>query len=206
MANHNYERVIVYVDGFNLYFGIREKFPRRYRWLDLNASAQKLLKSNQRLVDVRYFTARISKPLKKQERQERYLQALEAVGGCTLHFGAYRDRSRVCKSCGNILYTPEEKMTDVKIAVEMLADAYTDRFDTALLISGDTDIVPPIAKIHQLFSSKRIVVAFPPGRFNHELKQIADAHIYIRRSSLIQLPEQVQKSDGYTLSRPSTWR
>ena len=88
----------------------------------------------------------------------------------------------------------------------MLADAYTDKFDTALLISGDTDIVPPIAKVHELFPGKRIVVAFPPGRFNHELKQVADAHVFIRRSSLTELPEQVTKRDGYVLSRPSKWR
>ena len=146
MVDHNYERVVVYVDGFNLYFGIRENLPRSYRWLDLNASAKKLLKSNQKLVDVRYFTARISRPTQKQQRQETYLQALATVGGCTLHFGDYRDRSRTCRKCGNALYIPEEKMTDVKIAVEMLADAYTDQFDTALLISGDTDIVPPITR------------------------------------------------------------
>lgn len=32
-------------------------------------------------------------------------------------------------------------MTDVNIAVEMMRDAFQDRFDAALLISADSDLV-----------------------------------------------------------------
>ena len=31
-------RVAVYVDGFNLYYGLRSKGWRRYYWLDLHAA------------------------------------------------------------------------------------------------------------------------------------------------------------------------
>ena len=98
-------------------------------------------------------------------------------------------------------------MTDVKIAVEMLSDAFTNKFDTALLISGDTDVVPPVLKIRELFPEKRIVVAFPPKRINNELKKAANAYIYLHRhqKSLIQLPEYIMKSDGYRLVRPASW-
>lgn len=47
-----------YIDGFDLYFGIREK-GRRYLWLDLEGLVQSLLKPHQQLVAVRYFTARV---------------------------------------------------------------------------------------------------------------------------------------------------
>lgn len=206
MTNSHPERVVAYIDGFNLYFGIKERLPRRYRWLDLHASAKSLLKLTQVLVNVRYFTARISGPPKKQQRQETYLQALEATGRCCLHFGAYRSRSRDCRGCGNPIDFAEEKMTDVKIAVEMLADAYTDQFDTALLISGDTDVVPPVVKIRELFPKKRVIVAFPPGRVNNELKQVANGYIHIYQNSLVRLPECVTKPDGYVLACPGTWR
>jgi hypothetical protein len=52
------ERVAAYIDGFNLYFGIREE-GRRYLWLDLECLVQSLLKPHQQLVAVRYFTARV---------------------------------------------------------------------------------------------------------------------------------------------------
>ena len=42
-------RVISYVDGFNLHFGLRHKGWRRYYWLDLVALSQELLKPDQTL-------------------------------------------------------------------------------------------------------------------------------------------------------------
>ena len=53
------DRVIVYVDGFNLYYGLKDSGLRRYYWLDIQKLAKNLLKPNQRLVAVRYFTTRL---------------------------------------------------------------------------------------------------------------------------------------------------
>jgi hypothetical protein len=55
-------------------------------------------------------------------------------------------------------------MTDVNIAVELLGDAYQDKFDTALLISADSDLTTPIEKVHLLFPKKRVISVFPPNR------------------------------------------
>lgn len=41
----------VYIDGFNLYHGIHEKFGRKYLWLDLEALAASLLKPHKRWSD-----------------------------------------------------------------------------------------------------------------------------------------------------------
>ncbi|MCS6861184.1 MAG: hypothetical protein NZT92_12780 [Abditibacteriales bacterium] len=56
------ERVIAYVDGFNLYFGLRSRGWRRYYWLNLQALALNLLKPSQQLVFTKYFTARDISP------------------------------------------------------------------------------------------------------------------------------------------------
>ena len=42
-------------------------------------------------------------------------------------------------------------MTDVNIATQMIIDAYQDKYDTAMLISGDSDLVPPIKAINENF-------------------------------------------------------
>jgi hypothetical protein len=73
------ERVIAYVDGFNLYFGLRSKGWKRYYWLNVQALAQNLLKRGQALVVTKYFTARIAGPPDKQERQSAYIEALETL-------------------------------------------------------------------------------------------------------------------------------
>ena len=44
------ERVITYIDGFNLYFGLKTKGWKRYYWLDLQKLTMNLLKVNQKLI------------------------------------------------------------------------------------------------------------------------------------------------------------
>ena len=51
-------RVAVYVDGLNLYHGLKSRRWRRYYWLNLHRLAERLLLSDQSLVMIRYFTAR----------------------------------------------------------------------------------------------------------------------------------------------------
>lgn len=63
------ERVIAYIDGFNLYFGIKEAGFDNCKWLDIKKLVQGLLKPNQVLVDVKYFTSRVSNAPEKQKRQ-----------------------------------------------------------------------------------------------------------------------------------------
>jgi hypothetical protein len=53
------KRVLAYVDGFNLYFGLKEAGFRRFYWLDVIALARNLLKPDQHLIATHYFTARI---------------------------------------------------------------------------------------------------------------------------------------------------
>jgi hypothetical protein len=62
------ERVIVYIDGFNLYFGMREAGFDKCRWLNLRKLAENLLQPHQKLVQVKYFTSRVSNSPDKQKR------------------------------------------------------------------------------------------------------------------------------------------
>jgi hypothetical protein len=76
MSNPQARRVIAYVDGFNLYFGLRSRGWRRYYWLNLQEMVHRLLLPAQDLVLVRYFTARIRGPRPSQNPdQARQLRA-----------------------------------------------------------------------------------------------------------------------------------
>lgn len=99
-------------------------------------------------------------------------------------------------------------MTDVNIATEMLNDAFNDRYDTAMLISGDSDLVPPIRSIHENYNSKRVFVAFPPKRQNQTVADASKGYLTIGRKKLLdsQFPIQIQKKDGYILLKPSSWK
>jgi uncharacterized LabA/DUF88 family protein len=110
--------------------------------------------------------------------------------------------------CKNRWLISEEKMTDVNIASEMLSNAYNDRFDTALLISADSDLVPPVSIIRRQFPKKRIVAAFPPKRFSSHLKSAVNATMIIGRRNLAksQFQNVIESQDGYQLHRPIEWR
>src|SRR6185312_16201468 len=96
-------RVIAYIDGFNLYFGLRSKGWRKYYWLDLVRLPQALLKSGQQLDAVHYFTSRIranGHNTEDMRRQNVYLEALSTFPSVTMHFGHYLDKPRRCRACG----------------------------------------------------------------------------------------------------------
>jgi len=98
-------------------------------------------------------------------------------------------------------------MTDVNIATQMIIDAYQDKYDMAMLISGDSDLVPPIRAIHENFMLKRVFVAFPPKRYNNSVAIIAKGSLIIGRKKLAdnQLPIEVKKRDGFILRKPEEW-
>jgi len=200
------ERVIVYVDGFNLYFGMVEAGHTNCKWLDINKLVTNLIKPHQELVQIKYFISRVSNDPDKQIRQTKYIEALETKG-VRIFYGHYQSGSVECKRCGNIWATHHEKMTDVNIATQMINDAYQDRFDMAMLISGDSDLVPPIKSIHENFTSKRVFVAFPPKRHNSSVSLVARGSLIIGRKKLLdsQLPNEVQKRDGYIIRKPTEW-
>jgi len=201
------ERLIVYIDGFNLYFGINDRGWRRYLWLDLNALALDLLKPNQTLQATKYFTARIRGDKDKIRRQSTFLQALEATGGVDIHYGRYQEKVKQCHNCRSTWTEYEEKMTDVRLACHLVRDAHKDAFDTCLIVSADADLQPPIEIVKQDFPGKRVVVGFPPRRDSYHLRTIADEHFRIGRGRLAkcQLPDKVRKADGYELARPREW-
>lgn len=202
-------RVIAYIDGFNLYFGLRAKGWRRCYWIDVHRLAERLLRPDQTLAGVRYFTARVSgsRDPGEPKRQATYLEALETLRGVTIHYGHYLVKPRRCRACGTRWDSHEEKMTDVNLAVALLDDAYDDRFDTALIVSADSDLLAPIAAVRRRFEGKRVVVAFPPARSSAALRDVAHASFTIGRAVLrgSRLPETVVKADGYLLRRPANW-
>ena len=58
----------VYVDGLNLYHGLKSRGWRRYYWLNLRRLAERLLRPGQSLVAVKYFTARFQ--LRRDDRDQ----------------------------------------------------------------------------------------------------------------------------------------
>src|SRR6476646_7301355 len=82
-------KVIVYIDGFNLYYRALKK--PEHKWLDVQKLAETLLPEDD-IVRVKYFTAMI-KPSKldvrKHVRQQVYFRALKTLPKVELIYGNY---------------------------------------------------------------------------------------------------------------------
>jgi uncharacterized LabA/DUF88 family protein len=101
----------------------------------------------------------------------------------------------------------EEKETDVAIGARLLELICKDMCDTAVLVTGDTDLVPAIRAARRLDPAKDIVALQPYRRVNRELSRCADRALTIRVASYArhQLPLAAPESDGSLVSRPTEW-
>jgi uncharacterized LabA/DUF88 family protein len=201
-------RVVAYIDGFNLYFGMKADHGRKYLWLDLQAMTESLLEPGQELHAVQYFTARVRDDPAGARRQSAYLDALASHSPKVRRIeGRFQGKSRTCRSCGARWTGYEEKETDVNIAIALIEDAVRDVYDTALLVSADSDLCPAVAAVKRMRPEKRIVAAFPPRRNSADLKNAVDAFTRIGRDKVrkAQLPPKIITSEGVTLVRPPYW-
>ncbi|MEQ8821536.1 MAG: NYN domain-containing protein [Sumerlaeia bacterium] len=195
------KRVIAYIDGFNLYYGMKSASFRRYYWLDFVKLASAFVKSDEALSHTYYFTSRVSASAadpQKERRQNAYLEAVETLRDCTVVYGNFLHKKSKCFRCSYPFVRAEEKMTDVNIAVQMLTDAYDEECDVTLLISADSDLVPPIRFIKRRKIEQEIRVAFPPKRKSFDLEQVADSKRDIWKSTLkaSQMPDIIQVAPG----------
>jgi len=200
------QKAIFYVDGFNLYFGLKSKNWKKYYWLDLVKFCQKFLKSHQELVEVKYFTA-IQKSKGKQDRQDLFLSANKLNNKFHLFLGKYLPKNIIHN--GTVIQTFEEKETDVHIAVQMIRDVVLGNCDISILVSADSDLIPPIDFIREIKPNHKIFVYFPPNRFSYDLKQKSTNYILLENHELklkdSQFPDEIKMPNGYILRRPSKW-
>lgn len=201
-------RVAAYVDGFNLYFGLKALRGRRYLWLDVQALTGSLLRPGQSLTQVTYFTARVRNDPGGEQRQADYLDALIAHSPLvTVVDGRFQQKDRSCRNCRATWTVYEEKETDVNIAVALVEDAVKDRYDVALLLSADSDLCPAIRSMKRLCPTKRIIAAFPPKRHSGDLKRVVDGFLHIGDDKIRQalLPETIYTPSGVSLQKPKLW-
>ncbi|MFG1683082.1 NYN domain-containing protein [Nonomuraea sp. NPDC049269] len=209
-SNTETARVGVYVDGFNLYDGLKRLSGRRDLWLDLAAMARDLLRPGQRLELVTYFTTLVRGDPTSVERQRAYLAALKAHGADVV-LGRFQEQLRRCRKCGATWRSYEEKKTDAAIASAMVADVALSAIDVVMLVSADSDLCAAVEKIREIDvlrgTKTRVVAAFPPGKSSDGLRRCSDAWFpigaaVVRRS---QFPDVVSGPGDAVYHRPPHW-
>lgn len=208
-------RVIFYFDGFNFYNGLRQKKrqdPRwiRYYWIDFVKLCRTFLDPADQLVKVKYFTA---PPLnsQKQQRQSLLFHVNKQLnpGVFEVIQGKYYQKNITCPDCNAVFQRPEEKRTDVNISTHLVGDCALNLTDTLVLITGDSDLVPPIQFIGRHFPQKRVKVYFPPNRSSADLFNVIGRKVvYLENNrqkfeAAIMAPEMTFNGKIYSI--PPKW-
>ncbi len=205
-------RSIVYIDGFNLYYGALKGGPDK--WLNLYRYFC-TLRQNDVVERVYYFTAEVAGP--NLENQRAYFKALATTPHVKIILGRFKPkdvkcRVRCCEHVGRRKFTVSaEKRTDVHIALQMLEDAYEDRADTFIVVSGDSDLVPAVHRVRNRFPEKRVIVYVPardPDRSAAvELRSAATSNRDLPLALLprSQFPPTVPDGSGGTVEKPAGW-
>lgn len=211
--------VTAYIDGFNLYYGVKSKFGHRYLWLDLVELIRRLRPSDD-IVAVRYFTAVVKGEPAAAANQIEYLEPLQAHCGSKLDIqrGWFKPRSiGPCRLCGQHyacgcprrFRSYEEKETDVALGAAMVEDAAAGHGDLTLLVSADSDFAPAVRSIKRLRPMRPVLLAMPPGNLRPHKRFANVGHFNINETTLrhSQLPISVpDPSTGRTRTRPAKWR
>lgn len=205
-------RAIVYVDGFNFYYGAVR--GTAYKWLDLEACFRRL-RSGDDLQHIYYFTAIVDGAARR--RQEPYLRALATLPLVRIVLGKFKTkqikcRVRACTHAGSRTFdAPEEKRTDVNIALQLLDDGLHDRADRFIVVSGDSDLVPALEMLKSQVPEKQLIV-YVPSRHPirgaaTELRNAADKNRTFPQALLrvSQFPARVPDGRGGHIEKPTGW-
>ncbi|MBE9060158.1 NYN domain-containing protein [cf. Phormidesmis sp. LEGE 11477] len=206
------KRSIIYIDGFNLYYGALKSTP--YKWLNLQKYFE-LLRQDDQIQRIWYFTAEVSG--NQLLRQRTYLEALETFPKIRTVLGLYKLKEVKCRvqSCHHrhrrTFRKPEEKRTDVNIALQMLDDAYQGACERMVLVSGDSDLAPAISLVKYRHPHIKVSVYVPAQNKKRagarELRSAADKHATLPSALLprTQLPQNLTNLRGDVISKPSSW-
>jgi uncharacterized LabA/DUF88 family protein len=179
MAN----RVAFLIDGFNVYHSVKEALRDRRitrgKWLNYKAFCESMLRdvvdfpSGSIPAGTFYFTA-LAQHCRPDVvmRHRQFIKAVQSVG-TEVVLGNFKRKTLTCRSCNSRYDAYEEKETDVNIAVFLIKLFIQDRCDTAVLVTGDTDLVAAVTVAKELFPYKKIAIAFPYKRHTNHFKTVS---------------------------------
>jgi uncharacterized LabA/DUF88 family protein len=184
-------RTTFLIDGFNLYHSVKTASQdlglngSGTRWLDIRSMCESflhLIGNNAQISEIYYFSA-LAKHLENRKpdvtvRHKTYIRCLEHTG-VIVELHRFKKNLTFCQKCNQTFNRREEKETDVAIAARLFEISCLDKCDTAVLITGDTDIVPAVKTAQRIFTNKEIVFLMPYRRHNKELANLVSKHFDI---------------------------
>lgn len=216
------EKICVFIDGFNLYHGIRKTGIETYKWCNLRKLIKHFInEKTQKISEIIYFTAYCTWNDKKKSRHQSYTNILED-DDIKVVLGKY---ARTEKSFDNSFMealecippeklpdilryaTKEEKKTDVNVALSIFTYALEGRYDHAFIISADSDFVPSIELTRKHFPNLKFTCVRPPSIRGKELMNCCDYKKKITKNTLKAslLEDTITLKTGKQITKPEKY-
>lgn len=164
------KRISVFVDGANFFFMQRDAL----RWFVDPKRLLNWVAKRGEIVDAAYYLS--VDPL--HEGTMNFMRALTYIG-FSIHKKEIQPTLEDWRNKANL---------DVELAVDMVLS--TQRFDEAILVSGDGDFAYPLRVIKS--QGKQVFVMSTAGFMSFELRQVAGMHF----QDFAEIRSEVERADG----------
>jgi uncharacterized LabA/DUF88 family protein len=169
------ERVMIFIDGSNLYHSLKNHFRRTD--LDIGKFCSKTLNKRQ-LIRIYYYNAKVGlkEEPERYKHQQAFFAGVSAIPYCEMRLGRL-----IYNNWPNT--PPYEKGTDVQLATDMITHNFKNNYDEAILVAGDSDYVGAVQAVKD--NGKHVEVAlFGNEGTSRPLREAADKVIAINAKFL----------------------
>lgn len=158
------ERVMIFIDGSNLYYSLKDLQVNKINFKKMID----FLTKNKLLISTFYYNASLDISINQEKywEQQKFFNILRKIPD----FKVILCRMRKHKKDGKFIF--DVKGDDIYLAVDLVAGAYENLYDTAIIISGDEDFVPAIQKTQKL--GKKVINAYFKYTSSNYLKHTCD--------------------------------
>ena len=163
------ERVFIIIDGSNFYHRLRELELKNLLSFDYKRFSDFLVGKERVVVLKKYYIGAIRTMEGEPKSLELWKNQRKLIGQL--------QKARFEIGFGHMLKTDRyhEKGVDVQMAVDLLVGAYENLYETLILVSSDTDLIPALDKARK--KNKKIEYI----GFSHNPSYALIAHSDIRR-------------------------
>lgn len=173
-------KISIFIDGNNFYFGLKKIYEDRKNLSDFDFEKFcDFLANKDEIVDIFYYNAPLDRTrnLKKYKKQQRFFWKLRKIPKFNLVLCNLLKRR--ISGIDKFYYVLKED--DIHMAVDLVKGAFNDRYDKAIIISGDGDFVPAVKAAQE---KNKII-------FNACFKKSASTNLKKNCNGLIKLNEKV---------------
>lgn len=170
-------RTIILIDGSNFFFKLKSLEIRNLIEFDFGKFAHFLAGDNQ-IVQATYYVGAIRSGRDKKSRQMHADQQRLLAHLCQQKFTYYL--GYLLKS-GDVF---KEKGVDVKLATDLILGACQDKYDSAFVVSSDSDLIPAIEGVQNM--GKKITYIGFKHQPSYALTQNTQHSTLLTKSDILQ--------------------